>query len=114
MSGELHGEMHAAGPGLENRPPGSGPHVRPGAGSERLDANGPHRADGGNMNLTDSEMVKLENTKSAVEWNMACDDIKRARGGQYPPDWFDRIVVSGQMSRALRNWTEPNPAGSAS
>ena len=66
------------------------------------------------MNLTDNEVTKLENTKSAAEWKVICDEIKMARGGQWPPDWFDRIVVSGRMSRARWNWTEPNPAECAS
>ena len=49
--------------------------------------------------LTDTEMHKLENASTEAAWNRACDDVKRARGGAYPGDWFLRVVASGLIAR---------------
>lgn len=46
-------------------------------------------------NLTDAEMEKLEACKTEAEWDATCDEIKRARGGDYPPDWFAKVVLAG-------------------
>ena len=51
------------------------------------------------MNLTNEEMGKLEAAKSTAEWNDCCDEIKRARGGQYPPDWYQRVIMTGLAQR---------------
>lgn len=51
------------------------------------------------MNLTDQEMLLLENVKTEAEWNAACDQIKGARKGQYPADWWPRVKLSGLMDR---------------
>lgn len=56
------------------------------------------------MNITEQELEKLKSTKSETEWNAACDEIKRARGGQYPPDWWTEVVMSGLMSAARLLW----------
>lgn len=56
------------------------------------------------MNLTDDEMKALKNTKSSVEWNAQCDKIKRARNGEYPPDWWAKIQLSGFMHSVAANW----------
>ena len=49
-------------------------------------------------NLTDTEIQKLKNTTSEAEWNAVCDEIKAARNGEYPQDWYRRIVMSGLMT----------------
>lgn len=56
------------------------------------------------MNLTDQEIAKLMVTKSETEWNATCDEIKRGRDGEYPPDWYARIVLSGRMLSVQVNW----------
>ena len=56
------------------------------------------------MNLTDQEIEKLKATKSETEWNAMCDEIKRARGGQYPPDWWPRMMMSGLISQIQALW----------
>lgn len=50
------------------------------------------------MNLTEAEMDKFRNTKSEREWNAVCDEIKAARNGSYPPDWFAKMMMTGLMS----------------
>lgn len=58
------------------------------------------------MLLTDAEMTRLKDTKTAQEWDAACDAVKNARGGAYPEDWFAKILMSGVMARVQSNWTE--------
>lgn len=56
-------------------------------------------------NLTDDELESLESSESESEWDRACDGVKRARGGVYPPDWYARVVLSGVVSAARLSWT---------
>lgn len=32
--------------------------------------------------------------RSEAEWTLAVDGIKAARGGEYPPDWYERVMAS--------------------
>ncbi len=54
--------------------------------------------------LTEEQLEKLKNSKSEKEWNSICDAIKTANGGEYPKDWFMRVLVSGLASMAKSNW----------
>jgi hypothetical protein len=51
------------------------------------------------MNLTDDEMRMLQEAELPEEWDEACDAVKSARGGQYPPDWYSRVLQSGMLAR---------------
>ena len=53
------------------------------------------------MNLTPEEIDRLKACKSAEQWDAACDAVKRARGGQYPPDWWPVMKLSGLMDEIL-------------
>lgn len=50
------------------------------------------------------ELARLEACKSESEWHGACVDIKGARGGQYPSDWFAKVNLSGLMHRVTSRW----------
>jgi hypothetical protein len=52
------------------------------------------------MNITSSELDRFNNAATEEEWNAACDDIKAARGGQYPPDWYAVVIRGGVLARA--------------
>lgn len=52
-------------------------------------------------NITDAELEKLKAAKTQGEWNAACDEIKKARGGQYPADWWAKVKLSGIMDEAV-------------
>lgn len=54
--------------------------------------------------LTDAEMLDLGKTRSDREWGDVCDRIKAARDGQYPCEWFRRIVLSGFMAQTQKSW----------
>jgi hypothetical protein len=56
------------------------------------------------MNLTEAEITKLQNTKSEHEWNAVCDEIKAARNGEYPPDWFTKMILTGLISEIAASW----------
>lgn len=56
-------------------------------------------------NLTSDEIRALKAAKNADEWNRACDDIKRARSGQYPPDWFSTVITGGLLASVKATWS---------
>lgn len=56
------------------------------------------------MNLTTDEIKKLEETQGEEDRNKVCDEIKAARGKQYPPDWFAVVVLGGLMARVKASW----------
>jgi len=56
------------------------------------------------MNLTEAEMIELNNTTNETEWNAICDNIKAARKGSYPPDWFTKILLTGVISEIAAKW----------
>ena len=55
-------------------------------------------------NITDKELKMLEECQLAKDWANACDDIKSARGGEYPDDWWDKVNKSGMMDRIMSRW----------
>lgn len=54
--------------------------------------------------MTPELLKRLGETKSEVEWNKICDEIKAAHGGIYPPDWFFKVQVTGLYARAKAGW----------
>ena len=57
--------------------------------------------------ITDKELKMLEECQSAEDWGLACDTIKKARGGvAYPSDWWDKVKLSGMMDRIMSRWGE--------
>lgn len=56
------------------------------------------------MNLTQEELDKLESCQSDEDWRVACDEIKAARDGLYPPDWWVKVKLSGMMKRIAARW----------
>ncbi len=54
--------------------------------------------------LTDDEIKLLTRSRTAQEWNDACNAIKRAHNG-YPADWYPRVVMSGLMSKVSKQFT---------
>ncbi len=57
--------------------------------------------------LGDEEFAALEACQSAEQWNQSCAKIKAARDGQFPDDWFARVVTSGMMHRVFQRWKTP-------
>jgi len=56
------------------------------------------------MNITKQETASLEACQSADDWSVACGKIKSARNGMYPPDWWDKVKMSGMMDRIMARW----------
>ena len=48
-------------------------------------------------NLTDEEIASLEACSSESQWNATCAEIKKVRGGKFPPDWYVKMLASGKM-----------------
>ncbi len=57
------------------------------------------------MNITAEELAKLNAADTEDEWNAVCDDVKTARDGEYPPDWFVKVMRSGVLNAALLRFT---------
>jgi len=57
--------------------------------------------------LTEVELHDLAATKSGREWDDVADRIKDARGGVYPPDWWQMVQRSGLYARVKAAWTKP-------
>ena len=58
------------------------------------------------MKITQEELQSLEACQSEQDWSDACDAIKNARDGLYPPDWWDKVKLSGMMDRVMERWGE--------
>jgi hypothetical protein len=58
------------------------------------------------MNITEAELLSLNRTKSEEEWNNVCDEIKQARDGAYPPDWWPVVMQSGLAREIMADWTK--------
>lgn len=58
--------------------------------------------------ITDEEIASLRATKNASQWNAVCDKIKKARNGQYPGDWWPKVMASGLNSEIQANWSNPS------
>jgi hypothetical protein len=54
------------------------------------------------MNLTTEEYEDLEQATTEVRWSEVCDRIKAARENRYPPDWYQRVIVTGLLARKHR------------
>lgn len=53
-------------------------------------------------NLTDEELKRLQSAAESQDgdaWHAICDDVKRARDGYYPPDWYQKVIASGLTSK---------------
>lgn len=50
------------------------------------------------------QIISLGHCRSEDDWNQACDRIKASRGGQYPKDWWVRVMLSGLMARVVKNF----------
>lgn len=57
-----------------------------------------------NTNLTNGELQSLINSDSERHWNQICDEIKKKRDGEYPPDWFVKVLLSGVATMAQLGW----------
>jgi len=54
--------------------------------------------------LTDAELARLRACKTSREWGAVCDEIRRVRGGEYPPDWYEKMLATGEMAILKLGW----------
>lgn len=59
------------------------------------------------MNITDDELQALRETKNDSDWSQVCEEIKAARNGGYPPDWWPKVMASGLMDEIRQGWDDP-------
>jgi hypothetical protein len=56
--------------------------------------------------LTAHEVERLKATSTADAWQREIEEIKARRAGEYPRDWWPRIVQTGIYTRALARWRQ--------
>lgn len=56
------------------------------------------------MNLLPGELRNLLAARSAAEWNRVVDEIRRVRGGHFPPDWGARVVQARLLQHVRKGW----------
>lgn len=60
-------------------------------------------------NLSDSDLQALHGARSELEWNSVCDQVKKRHRGQYPDDWYVKVVLSGLIARKTFEWHIARP-----
>ena len=55
--------------------------------------------------LKAEELELLNSSRNEEEWNEVCDMIKADREGQYPGDWFPKVLLSGMADRVSKRWS---------
>ena len=56
--------------------------------------------------ITEKELDLLRSCQTEVQWNRACDSIKKARDGSYPSDWWDKVKLTGLMDNIMERWSD--------
>lgn len=54
--------------------------------------------------VTDNELSLLDRCKSVGEWDAAVAAIRRARGGDFPVNWFTKVERSGLAKMIFKRW----------
>ena len=55
-----------------------------------------------NFNLTENELEELKKAKTDDEaWKNLCNEIKRKRGGQFPPDWHKKVIANPEIDTSF-------------
>jgi hypothetical protein len=56
------------------------------------------------LNITESELEMLAGCQTSSDWTRAVTEIKEARNDEYPPDWWQKVKMSGLMDKVLARW----------
>lgn len=54
--------------------------------------------------MTDEEFAEICAAQTEVQYHEAVQRIKRARDGEYPDDWWARVVQSGTLRKITARW----------
>lgn len=54
--------------------------------------------------LKGRELAKLKTAKTEKQWDRICAEIRKARNGRQPPDWWERVVASGVAREVASSW----------
>lgn len=55
---------------------------------------------GANILITEAELDGLAKTSTMDEWNALCKKVKDARDGEYPGDWYAKVMITGMLGDA--------------
>lgn len=57
--------------------------------------------DGNDLTTAAGVTEHMKKTTSRNDWNIRCDQIKTANGGDYPEFWYETVIASGLYSRIM-------------
>jgi len=59
--------------------------------------------------LTPEELAEVDTITTHAQHRAFCDKVKAARGGQYPCDWYAKMLVTGKNDEIVRRYSgNPN------
>jgi hypothetical protein len=56
------------------------------------------------MKITPQQIEQLRSTASIAQWKAVRDAIKNANGGNYPDDWWVKLMTSGLASKVTQEF----------
>ena len=59
--------------------------------------------------LTTKEKHDILIRNSGPRWDALCTEIKAARNGQYPPDWYEQVISPGKIFFPKENPSDEKP-----
>lgn len=54
--------------------------------------------------LTPEELAEVDEIKTYAQHRAFCDRIKKARGGVYPSDWYEKMLATGKNDEVTRRY----------
>lgn len=58
--------------------------------------------------IEEAELIMLLSATSSRDWDATCDIIKKRCGGDYPSDWYSKVIESGLYNTARKNFRNIN------
>lgn len=62
--------------------------------------------------LTEDELQALHTAQGGLEWAAAKNKVLDARGGEFPPDWFEEVIASGLVETKIAAYGRSHVADS--
>lgn len=61
--------------------------------------------------MSAEELAAVKGSKTEAQYVVAVDAVKGAHGGQYPDDWYAKMVLSGECRRIGAQWGDDAKIG---
>ena len=54
--------------------------------------------------LTPEELAEVDEIRTYAQHRAFCNRVKEARGGAYPSDWYEKMLVTGKNDEVTRRY----------